>query len=459
MNHTQKLWHTHQSVPTIIEQFTTGDDLSCDQKLAPYDMYGSLAHIQALHKLGILSENELLTLQHELKHLFDLWEKGQFYVQLGDEDIHTKIELTLTKNVGEAGKKLHTGRSRNDQVLTTMRLYEKAELFSIAELTTELVETLLMLSHQHRLVSMAGFTHTQPAMPSSLGLWFASYADGVIDALQHITHTVAFIDQSPLGTAAGYGVALNLDRTLVAHLLGFTHVQLTAPYAQQSRLTFEILIIESLLTCLLHINTFASDILFFASEPLSYLKVSDIMCTGSSIMPHKKNVDVAELLRAQYHKLVGNLTELLSLKGNLISGYHRDFQVSKKTVIESLEITKQSLIITKALAESIHPQYEKMRSSVTNNLFSVDAILHAVFSGVPFRDAYHNWQSHLGTYLKNYDTNLHASLGSTKYIPFKELKKKLTGTQKNIHNKHLQFTTSLKKLLCLKGTYVYQTNL
>jgi argininosuccinate lyase len=452
----QKLWSKNQAMNDVIEAFTTGDDLVWDQKLVPYDIYGSLAHAQALHKLKCLDQSELIQLQNRLLDILNAWKNDIFVLSHGDEDVHTKIELTLTGVIGDVGKKLHTGRSRNDQVLTTLRLYQKDQLIALAHNIKSLVEAFLILAKEHELVLIAGFTHTQPAMPSSLGLWLASFADGLIDALIHLQQALELTDQSPLGTAAGYGIALNLDRSLTADLLGFSQVQLTSPYAQQSRLTFEMLILEVLLHCLAHLNTFASDVVFFASEPIKYLTVDPQLCSGSSIMPHKKNVDAAELLRAQYSTVAGKLMEVLSLKGGLLSGYNRDFQVSKKAVMEALDITNQAVIVAKLLVEGINPNNEKLEASLTDDLHSVDAVLSAVHDGVPFRDAYHDWHYHLSLYLKKQENKpaASASFGSAGNIPFEQLSDKLVFVSKKINKQEDQFKAAIKKLLELKGPYV-----
>jgi argininosuccinate lyase len=451
----QKLWHEDQKIDELIEAFMTGDDLSLDQKLVPYDVLGSLAHAQVLNHLEIITKNELEQLQTGLVGIYQDWKKGQFVLQFGDEDVHTKIELSLTKSLGEIGKKLHTGRSRNDQVLTALRVWEKEQLLSIAVDVSNLIHAFLLQAVRFQDLPLVGFTHTQPAMPSSVGLWLASYADGLIDALIHLSTMLALIDQSPLGTAAGYGVALNLDRELAAKLLGFGKIQLTAPYAQQSRITLAIQTQATLLHTLLHLNTFATDVIFFASESLKYLNVDSELCTGSSIMPHKKNVDVAELLRAQYHVVLGTFVETASLKTGLISGYHRDFQLSKKALIESVETVQKAIKVGTLLVNGLQPNEEVLQTSITNDLYSVNAILQAVDHGVPFRAAYHEWQQHLNAYLQQppESKTITASVGSAENIPFKQLKSKLAEVETTIRHQQEQFQIACTNLLALKGTY------
>ena len=387
-----KLWQKNPSTSSglnkEVEAFETKDDLLMDQKLLPYDIEESLAHAKMLQKMNIISKDELTKLEKGLKEILKLSANGKFNLQLGDEDIHTKIEDYLTEKYGDAGKKIHTLRSRNDQILTALRLYSKNELKNIQQLVKELIKSFEMFNKQYGKIPMPGYTHMQKAMPSSLSLWANSFISSLQDDLIMIKNSYDLIDQSPLGSAAGYGTSIKLDKKYTAHLLGFKKVQENPLYCQQSRGKFEAFVLASLIQILLTINKFASDVMLFSTDEFGFFIASSKITTGSSIMPQKKNLDLAELLRSKVHSVLGNYTQIVSLSSNLISGYNRDLQDTKKPFIESLEITLDSLKVTKILIENIVPNEQILKKSMTSELYEVNKAFKLVQTGIPFRDAY-----------------------------------------------------------------------
>lgn len=385
----KKLWQKNKiKLNSIIEAFETKDDLILDQKLIKYDVIGSIAHAKMLHKIGILTSEELNKLEHGLQKILNLDSAGKFKLEHGDEDIHTKIENYLTKKYGEIGKKIHTARSRNDQVLTAIRLYNKNKLEKIQKHLLGLIQSFYQFSKKYASIPMPGYTHMQKAMPSSISLWAENFKDSLLDDLTLIKATYKLNNQSPLGSAAGYGAPIDLDKQLTAKLLGFDKVQENPLYCQNSRGKIEAAILASLMSILLTINKFASDLMLFTTSEFSFFMVSNELTTGSSIMPQKINLDIAELLRSKVHIVLGNYIQIISLSSNLISGYNRDIQDSKKPLMESLEITLDSLKVAKVLLENTVPNKEKLEAAMTEELYATDKALKLVLKGESFRDAY-----------------------------------------------------------------------
>lgn len=384
----KKLWHKSWQLDTFIESFETKDDLLLDQKLIPYDIQGSIAHAKMLNKIGILSKDELSKLVQGLNKVLKLAKKGKFKLKFGDEDMHTKIESYLTKNYGEVGKKIHTARSRNDQVLTALRLYSKVELEKIQKEVTKLKKTFTEFNKKYGAIPMPGYTHMQKAMPSSIGIWAGSFSSALKNDLKILNAACGLIDQSPLGSAAGFGVPMELDKKYTANLLNFKTVQENPIYCQQSRGKFEAFVLAALIQTLLTINKFVSDLMLFTTQEFGFFEVSSKITTGSSIMPQKKNLDLAELLRSKVHLVLGNYVQIISLSSNLISGYNRDLQDSKKPLMDSLEITLESLKATKILLENIVPNEIKLKLAMTGDLFVAEKALKLVLKGESFRSAY-----------------------------------------------------------------------
>lgn len=371
-----------------VEAFETKGDFLMDQKLLKFDVQGSVAHAKMLFKIGILSKEELKKLQKAFQEILDLDKEGKFNLEIGDEDIHTKIENYITTQYGEVGQKIHTGRSRNDQILTAIRLYSKESLESIEKEVSSLMKSFKIFSKKYGSTAMPGYTHMQKAMPSSIGIWAGSFLSSLEDDLTLLKTAMKLNDQSPLGSGAGYGVPLNLDKEYTAKLLGFSKVQDNPLYCQNSRGKVEAVIIASLVNILQTINKFASDVLLFTTAEFDFLKVSEEIITGSSIMPQKKNVDLAELLRSKVHLVLGNYIQMVSLSSNLISGYNRDLQDSKKPLIESLEIAADSLKVSEILINSLTPNQEALERSLTFEIFAAEKAFELVKKGMPFRTAY-----------------------------------------------------------------------
>lgn len=385
----KKLWQKNKTkLNNLIEAFETKGDLVLDQKLIKYDVLGSIAHSKMLNKIGIITSEELNKLEQGLNEVLRLDKLGKFKLQSGDEDIHTKIENYLTKEYGEGGKKIHTARSRNDQVLTALRLYNKDKLEEIQKHLLALIQSFHKFSKKYEDISMPGYTHMQKAMPSSISLWAESFKNSFLDDLSLIKAIYKLNNQSPLGSAAGYGVPIKLDKQFTAKLLGFEKVQENPLYCQNSRGKIEAAILASLISVLQTINKFATDLMLFTTAEFNLFNVSDELTTGSSMMPQKKNLDIAELLRSKVHLVLGNYTQIVSLSSNLISGYNRDIQDSKKPLMESLEITLDSLIVAKVLLENITPNKEVLEEAMTEDLFATEKALKLVLQGKSFRDAY-----------------------------------------------------------------------
>ncbi len=385
----KKLWETGKSkLNPIIEAFETKDDLLLDQKLVKVDVLQSIAHAKMLCKIGILSKSELTKLEKGLLEILSLDKQGKFNLTLGDEDVHTKIENFLTEKHGETGKKIHTARSRNDQVITATRLYTKEELLLIWGELLSCAKSLVVFAQKHEFVPMPGYTHMQKAMPSSLGMWAGSFGQNLLDDLSLLKSAFALNNQSPLGSAAGFGVPLSIDREYTAKLLGFAKVQENSLSVQNSRGKIEANIVASLLSILLTINKFATDVLLYTTSEFNYFTVFETLLTGSSMLPQKKNVDVAELLQSKVHVVLGYYTTLVSLTSNLSSGYNRGLQDSKKPLFESLDITKNSLGAANMLINNLTPNVGVLQKACTPEIFATHKAMELVKKGLPFREAY-----------------------------------------------------------------------
>ncbi len=385
----KKLWQKEKySLDPFVEAFETKGDLYFDQKLIQYDVIGSLAHSKMLLKIGILSKPEFLKLQKGLMEILSLLKKGGFILEAGDEDMHTKIENFLTDKYGDVGQKIHTGRSRNDQVLTALRLYNKDMLSKTEEALNSLIYGFKKFDKKYGHIKMPGYTHMQKAMPSSLNIWTGSFIASLQDDLEVLKIAFKLNNQSPLGSAAGYGTSLPLDRIYSAKLLNFSKVQSNLLYCQNSRGKIEGVILSSLLQILLTINKFATDMLIFTTSEFKFFTASESVTTGSSMMPQKKNLDLAELLRSKVHLVLGNLTQVISLVSNLPSGYNRDFQDTKKALIEGVETTLDSIQAANILLSNITPQKEVMEAALTEEIFATSKALNLVQKGIPFRSAY-----------------------------------------------------------------------
>ncbi|HBT39097.1 MAG: Argininosuccinate lyase [Thermotoga sp. 50_1627] len=383
-----KLWEKGYTLDPLIEHFTVGKDYLTDMKLIKYDVIASIAHAEMLAKVGYLSNEELEKLKVALEKLSKLIDSNQFSISPDEEDCHTAIENFLVREVGEIGKKIHMARSRNDQVLTALRLLYKDQLKRIEKLIQELKKQLLQFSKRFGRIKFAGFTHTRKAMPTNFRTWSMALYDALDDDLRILRLVFELIDRSPLGTGAGYGVPAKIDRRFTAQKLGFKSIQKNPIHAQLSRGKYEFLLLHSLSQISFDLNRFASDIIFFSLPEIGYLSLPRELCTGSSIMPQKLNPDPLELVRAYHNRIVAKQMECAMITSNLITGYHRDFQLLKETVLEAFEIVEQLLLVMKLIFETLEVNEEKCRASLTKEVLATAKVYELVERGIPFRDAY-----------------------------------------------------------------------
>ena len=384
----KKLWNNKTSnISEEITSFLAGEDIDLDKFIFIYDVDASLAHVKALQSIGIIKKNELTKLSKALKVLRTKFINGSFKLTNKYEDCHSAIEFYLTKELGDLGKKVHTGRSRNDQVMVAMRLFAKKNLIEFKIKNKLIAETFLNLAKKHKDLPMPGYTHLQRAMPSSWGLWFSSYAESFIDNVDLINNTIDWVDSNPLGSAAGYGVAIPLNRDLVTKELGFSRTQLNSLYVQNSRGKYEMQILNTLKQSMLDIRKFSWDMSLFLSQEFDLLSIDSKYSTGSSIMPNKHNPDVIEILRANYSILAGFSSELENLL-SLPSGYHRDLQLTKRSLINGFHTSLKSLDIIPALLKTIKINKTNSNKYIDNEMKMTDKVYSLVSDGVPFRDAY-----------------------------------------------------------------------
>ncbi|MBN2031359.1 argininosuccinate lyase [bacterium] len=383
-----KLWEKGHPLDKKIEAFTVGDDYLLDQKLVPYDCLASIAHVRMLGQIGILQKNEVEKLVRELNRIVELDRKSQFKILKEDEDCHTAIENHLIGELGKLGEKVHTARSRNDQVLTALRLYEKDRLTACRQQLEKLIGVFRRFVKQYGQIQLPGYTHMRKAMVSSIGLWGQGFIDSMKDNVYLIDCAYKLIDQCPLGTGAGYGVPIKIDRPFVARLLKFKRVQKNPIYAQHSRGKFESTLLHSLSQIMIDLNKIATDLVLFSMDEFGYFELPKSFCTGSSIMPQKQNPDVLELIRAKYHLLVAYEMQIKNITGNLISGYHRDFQLTKEPVMKGFEITLESLAMMSLIISKIKVNRENCKKGMTPELFATERVYELVKQGMSFREAY-----------------------------------------------------------------------
>lgn len=383
-----KLWQKNYQVDQEIERFTVGQDRELDVDLAPYDIQGSLAHIKMLCKIGLLESEELARLEKALKKLYGIVEAGDFTIEDGIEDVHSQVEHWLTQELGEVGKKIHSGRSRNDQVLVDLKLYLRTEIRLLISSIQELFETLLQLSEQHKDQLMPGYTHLQVAMVSSFGLWFGAYAESLVDDLQQWQSTFKIINQNPLGSAAGYGSSFPLDRKMTTDLLGFNDLNYNVVHAQMGRGKSELFMAFSLAGTAHTLGKMAMDICLFINQNFNFIAFPDELTTGSSIMPHKKNPDVFEIIRGRCNQLISLPAQVSMLTTNLPSGYHREFQLLKEVIFPAIHSLKDCLGMATYALQQIQIKEDILAEDKYRYLYSVEEVNKEVLSGTPFRDAY-----------------------------------------------------------------------
>lgn len=402
-----KLWQKDFKLDKTIENFTVGKDRELDLFLAKFDVQGSLAHIEMLESIGLLEQEELQDLQVELKNIYQEIENGNFQIEEGMEDVHSQIEWMLTQKLGDVGKKIHSGRSRNDQVLVDLRLFFREEIQSISELVKKLFEKLQSVSEQHKDVLMPGYTHTQIAMVSSFGLWFGAFAESLTDDMQLLLSAHKINNQNPLGSAAGYGSSFPLNRILTTQLLGFDNLNYNVVHAQMGRGKTELVLSFAMASIANTLGKLATDICLFSNQNYDFLKLPKEFTTGSSIMPHKKNPDVFELVRAKANQIQNLPQQIMSVCNNLITGYHRDFQLLKETIFPAIENLKDCLGVTILALEKIEVRTDILEEKKYAYLYSVEKVNQLVLEGTPFRDAY----KIVGMQIENgnftFDKNIH----------------------------------------------------
>jgi argininosuccinate lyase len=383
-----KLWEKDYSLLKDIEKFTAGEDYIFDNELVKADVFTNLAHIKMLQSIGILDKKETNELKETLEEILKLWQAGKFEVKLEEEDVHTAIENYLTKKCGNAGKKIHVGRSRNDQVISDLRLYSKEKLLFVGEPLLELIETLLKFAEKYKDIPMVGYTHSRKAMPSSVGLWAGAFAESLVDNLRLLRTAYILNNRSALGSAASYGVNLDIDRELLGELLGFEKVQNNLLYVNNSRGKIESIIIFALTQVMLDLAKLSEDLILFTREEFGYFTLPREVLLGSSIMPQKRNPDVLEQIRARYVQVQSYLFMVLNILKGLPSGYNGDLQLTKEALIKSFNITHISLKVMNIVIDKLKVNEAELVKGFSSEVFAADEATKLAKKGVPFREAY-----------------------------------------------------------------------
>jgi len=383
-----KIWQKSVDVNEVVENFTVGRDRELDAQMAAFDILGSLAHTRMLHSVGLLSKEDLNAVQHELKVIYKDIEAGKFIIEADAEDVHSQVEMLLTRRIGDAGKKVHSGRSRNDQVLVDLKLFFRHELQEVVEAVDALFRLLIELSEKHKAVLLPGYTHLQIAMPSSFGLWFGAYAESLTDDLELLLAAYKITNKNPLGSAAGYGSSFPLNRTLTTQLLGFESLNYNVVYAQMGRGKTERIIAQALSSIAATLAKMAMDQTLYLSQNFAFVSYPDTLTTGSSIMPHKKNPDVWEIMRGRCNRLQALPNDVALMTANLPSGYHRELQLLKELLFPAFTDIKQCLEMAAFMLKHIDVKTNILDDPKYAYLFSVDEVNKLVLSGIPFRDAY-----------------------------------------------------------------------
>lgn len=423
-----KLWakntgNTEAEHAKIIEEFTVGKDRDFDLRIAKHDIEGNLAHAEMLAKVDLLTNEEWKLLEKELHNMLKEIEKGTFVIEEGIEDVHSQVEFNLTERIGDVGKKIHSARSRNDQVLVDLKLYFKEEIRAVAKHTEQLFETLQKLSEEHKEKLIPGYTHLQIAMPSSFGLWFGAYAESLVDDLELLLGAYNVINKNPLGSAAGYGSSFPIDREFTTEKLGFETLNYNVVYAQMTRGKVERILSMALANLAGTLSKFAYDICLYMNQNFGFLTFPDSLTTGSSIMPHKKNPDVFELVRAKTNRIQSIPNELTLITNNLPSGYHRDLQLTKEVLFPGIQDLKDCLSISDFMLQHIEVKNDILKDPKYKYLFSVESVNNEVLKGIPFREAYKK----IGLAIENdefeTDTSInHTHLGSIGNLAIAEIK-------------------------------------
>lgn len=384
----QKLWEKNVQVNAEIDRFTVGRDRELDLYLAKHDVLGSMAHITMLESIGLLKKDELDVLLEELKQIYATAEKGEFVIEDGIEDVHSQVELMLTRKLGDIGKKIHSGRSRNDQVLVDLKLFTREQLKQVAEAVETLFQVLIAQSNKYKDILMPGYTHLQIAMPSSFGLWFGAYAESLVDDMLFLQAAYKVCNRNPLGSAAGYGSSFPLDREMTTRLLGFDSMNYNVVYAQMGRGKMERNVAFALASIAGTVSKMAFDACMFSCQNFGFVKLPDECTTGSSIMPHKKNPDVFELTRAKCNKIQSLPQQIMMIMNNLPSGYFRDLQIIKEVFLPAFGELLDCLQMSAYIMERIKVNEHILDDDKYLYMFSVEEVNRLAAEGMPFRDAY-----------------------------------------------------------------------
>ncbi len=401
-----KLWNKDSTtLSESIEKFTVGNDKIFDVQLAKHDVIGSIAHAKMLHSIGILNNEEITAVENALNKILQTIEKGEFVIEEHVEDVHSQIEMMLTQMIGDAGKKIHTGRSRNDQVATDIKLFLKDEIIDIKNIAKQLFDLLIGLSEQHKDVLMPGYTHFQIAMPSSFGLWFASFAESLVDDLTLLQAAYTVANKNPLGSGAGYGSAFQLKRTLTTQLMGFATLNYNSVYAQTTRGKTEKVIAMAMSSMAATLNKLSADVCLYVNQNHGFISFPDAVTTGSSIMPHKKNPDVFELIRSKTNIIQSTPNTLTVMLSNMPTGYHRDVQLTKEVLFPQITSLKNCLEILLLVLPQITVNPNILTDEKYTYLFSVEAVNDLVKKGIPFRDAYKQVGNEIDNKIFSYDVS------------------------------------------------------
>ena len=383
-----KLWSKGFDTDKKIDIFTVGNDRELDLQLAKYDVIGNKAHAEMLNKIGILTDEEIKVLIPELDNILGEIERGEFTIDDNFEDVHSRVEYMLTERLGDVGKKIHSARSRNDQVLVDLHLYSKVELETIKDEVKELFDKFISLSEEYKGALIPGYTHLQVAMPSSFGMWFGAYAESLIDDMYFLNAAYKVADQNPLGSAAGYGSSFPIDREYTTERLGFSEMKVNSVAAQMGRGKLEKSISFAMASVAGTLAKMSGDVCLYMSQNFGFLTFPDELTTGSSIMPHKKNPDVFELIRGKCNKLQALPMELTLIQNNLTSGYHRDLQMLKESFVPAIATLKSCLEMTLFMFENVQINTDVIKDDMYKYAFSVEEVNKRVLEGMPFRDAY-----------------------------------------------------------------------
>ncbi len=410
-----------------VQEFTVGNDREWDMYLARFDVLGSIAHTKMLGKVGLLKADEVVILVKGLVQIYAEIQEGRFSISSDVEDIHSQVEILLTERLGDVGKKIHMARSRNDQVLLDVKLFLRAEIEELVQSTTSLFDVLVAQAEKHKADLMPGYTHMQLAMPSSFGLWFGSYAESLIDDLGILKATFDVVNKNPLGSAAGYGSSFPIDRELTTVLLGFADLNTNVVYAQMGRGKVERLVASALSNLADTLSRMSMDVCLYLNQNFSFMNLPPELSTGSSIMPHKKNPDVFELIRARCNRLKALPNEMMLITSNLPSGYHRDLQILKEHLFPAFHELKQCFSIAEMMLSKMTVKKDLLKSPEYLPVFSVEEVNRLVLTGIPFRDAYHQVAASIeaGTFAPATDKLNHVHVGSIGNLGLDQVKAKM----------------------------------